>query len=345
MPLAAAGALPLAVTDMLHDILCLPANEVCRMQLVCRTWRSPTSDPHIARVHSTRRPAPHVIVIRHHDEDEVVADHEVRVVDLHGKVIKWRRIRRPIGRLMIVHGDLLCASHGWGLTCVVDMVAGAVPDVAAEHRKKVNSATPHCVLGHVPATGEYKVAAADVRGLILGGIVGDAGRWRWRPCPPVTLGIKPGSSSWNVAVVAGLACFLADEIDVEADRLAIFDLATEEWKPATLQEPLTCGADRLLASMDDEDEDDELIMQLIMTLIMPPYRPLVLLHRKHCQLARLGESSVVLYYNVKNGSMELWFLEDMKNDTTARWSKRYTLQCTLFGNDESLHYNYYPLRF
>jgi hypothetical protein len=29
-------------------------------------------------------------------------------------------------------------------------------------------------------------------------------------------------------VVAGLAYFLADELDVEADRLAVFDLAMEE---------------------------------------------------------------------------------------------------------------------
>jgi hypothetical protein len=29
--------------------------------------------------------------------------------------------------------------------------------------------------------------------------------------------------------------FLADELDVEADRLAVFDLATEEWKLATLR--------------------------------------------------------------------------------------------------------------
>jgi hypothetical protein len=46
-------------------------------------------------------------------------------------------------------------------------------------------------------------------------------------------------------VVAGLAYFLADELDVEANRLAIFDLATDEWKLATIK-TLT------RASMDDE---------------------------------------------------------------------------------------------
>jgi len=42
-----------------------------------------------------------------------------------------------------------------------------------------------------------------------------------------------------VQVVAGLVYFLADELNMEADRLAMFDLATEEWKPAMLQRPLT----------------------------------------------------------------------------------------------------------
>jgi hypothetical protein len=66
--------------------------------------------------------------------------------------------------------------------------------------------------------------------------------------------------------------------------------------------------------MDDEEEDDK--------LIMPPFRPLILLRRKHCQLTKLSESLVVLYFNVKNGLTELWFLEDMEDDTTGRWSKR-----------------------
>jgi hypothetical protein len=79
------------------------------------------------------------------------------------------------------------------------------------------------------------------------------------------------------------------ELDVDADRLAVFDLATEEWKLATLR-ALTSS---LLASMDDEEEDDK--------LIMPPYRSLILLRRKHCQLPSLDESLVVLYFNVKNG--------------------------------------------
>jgi hypothetical protein len=42
-----------------------------------------------------------------------------------------------------------------------------------------------------------------------------------------------------VAVVAGLAYFLVcwgreDEHNMEADSIAVFDMAAEEWKPATL---------------------------------------------------------------------------------------------------------------
>ena len=69
-----------------------------------------------------------------------------------------------------------------------------------------------------------------------------------------------------------------------------------------------------------------------------PYCPPLLW--THFQLARLGESSVVLYYNVKKGSTELWFLEDMEDDTTARWSKQHTLQRTPFGDAESPLYHY-----
>nr|CAB3455992.1 unnamed protein product [Digitaria exilis] len=55
-PLAAAndGALP---TDVLRDVLlCLPADEPCRLRLVCRSRRSLTTDPIFAKAHSFRHP-------------------------------------------------------------------------------------------------------------------------------------------------------------------------------------------------------------------------------------------------------------------------------------------------
>ncbi|CAN6339100.1 unnamed protein product [Urochloa humidicola] len=50
-PLAGAnyGVLPV---DVLYDILlCLPAKELCRLRLVCQSWRSLTSDPLFAKAH------------------------------------------------------------------------------------------------------------------------------------------------------------------------------------------------------------------------------------------------------------------------------------------------------
>ncbi|CAD6269467.1 unnamed protein product [Miscanthus lutarioriparius] len=309
MELAAAGAPHLAVvanygalpTYVLHDIqLRLPADKVCRLRLVCRSWRSLTSDPLFAAAHASRHP--HVIVVSHHvgNHDEA----EVRAVDLHDNVIKRRRIRLPanrhaLGRLS-VHGDLLCASHGCGLACVVDMVTGAVvADVDSEHQRKVNTTKPQCFIGHVPSTAEYKVlriqvdyssVTCDV--VTLGGGGGGTLRWRRRPQPPVSLSIEPSSGLGDMAVVAGFAYFLVlpgpqDELSViSQDSIAVFDLLTEEWKPETLQGPLSSRG----RSKDDEEEDDEPMPVL--------FRRRCLLRRKRFQLARLGENLVTLYCNV-----------------------------------------------
>ena len=48
------GLLP---TDVLYEVLLrLPAKELCRLRLVCRAWRSLTSDPGFARAHASRHP-------------------------------------------------------------------------------------------------------------------------------------------------------------------------------------------------------------------------------------------------------------------------------------------------
>ncbi|CAL4897516.1 unnamed protein product [Urochloa decumbens] len=110
------GAPPLAVAanycalpaDVLYDILLrLPAKEICRLRLVCRSWQSLTSDPIFARAHS-RRHRPHVVVLG-------FRSHEVDVVDLHGSVVKRIPIGHHAGEVLSTHSDLLCVSHGWGL--------------------------------------------------------------------------------------------------------------------------------------------------------------------------------------------------------------------------------------
>ncbi|OEL15207.1 hypothetical protein BAE44_0023774 [Dichanthelium oligosanthes] len=44
-------------TDVLYEVLLrLPANVLCRIRLVCWSWRSLTSDPGFARAHASRHP-------------------------------------------------------------------------------------------------------------------------------------------------------------------------------------------------------------------------------------------------------------------------------------------------
>ncbi|CAN6165479.1 unnamed protein product [Urochloa humidicola] len=48
------GVLP---TDVLYEVLLhLPVDILCRFRLVCRSWRSLTSDPTFAKAHSFRHP-------------------------------------------------------------------------------------------------------------------------------------------------------------------------------------------------------------------------------------------------------------------------------------------------
>lgn len=313
------------------------------MKAWIKTWIEPT----LAKLRVSRQQAQLVIVVRHHDEEEAI---EVRAVDKHGNIVKSIRIQQPIDGPLSMHGDLICASHGWGMTSVVDMVTGAIADVGVNHRKKVNKATPYCVLGHVPATREDKVLRIQADCLsrrrrqmcevvTLGG-AGEAGRWRRRTPPPATLSVKPGSSSWNVAVVAGLAYFLVcwgweDELNMDADDIAVFDLATEEWKPATLQGPMSSS---LLAGT-----DEDVHIKPYNRRRHPPFDRWYSLEslRKRFQLARLGDSLVVVYCNVEETSTELWFLEDMDDETAPRWSRRYTLECTPFELDKASSYKYF----
>ncbi|CAN6357192.1 unnamed protein product [Urochloa humidicola] len=143
------GALP---TDVLYDVLLrLPVKELCRLRLVCRSWRSLTSDPLFARAHSRHHP-PHAIVLG-------FQSHEVDVIDLHSSIVV-KRIplgHRP-GEVLSTHGDNVCISHGWGLAYVLNLTTGAVvADIDVESSSKVNAEKPRCVMGHVPSTGDYKL--------------------------------------------------------------------------------------------------------------------------------------------------------------------------------------------
>ncbi|KAL6638457.1 hypothetical protein ACP70R_023952 [Stipagrostis hirtigluma subsp. patula] len=104
-PLAVAshGVLPL---DVLFDVLLrLPADELCRLRLVCRSWRSLTSDPLFVKAHSSRHP--HVVAI------DRLNRRQVHVLDLSGNIV--RRIRLDqLGDNPNIPLDLLCVSLFWG---------------------------------------------------------------------------------------------------------------------------------------------------------------------------------------------------------------------------------------
>nr|CAB3454817.1 unnamed protein product [Digitaria exilis] len=78
-PLAANdGVLP---TDVLREILLrVPAMALCRLRLVCRSWRSLTSDPRFATAHTARHP---LLVGLEYGLDEI------HVIDLYsGSIVK-----------------------------------------------------------------------------------------------------------------------------------------------------------------------------------------------------------------------------------------------------------------
>ncbi|CAL4904859.1 unnamed protein product [Urochloa decumbens] len=327
-PLAVAaanyGVLPV---DVLYDVLLrLPAKELCRLRLVCRSWRSLTSDPLFAKAHSRRHP-PHAVVLSYESN-------EVQVVDLHGHFVK----RIPIGQqlsamVLTTQGDLACVSHGWGLAYVLSLATGAViADTGIESRSKVNAEKPMCVLGRVPSTGEYKLLriqshtrSYNNRCVVTTSqtceVMTLGRRWRKRPRPPALL------SCWSVAVViAGLAYFLtnAEEVAEQPDSIAVFDMATEKWKPTTIQGPLSSSNIILSASSGEE---------------VVVYPTIVL--RKQFRLARLNERLVTLYCNLEECATELWILVDMEE---SLWTKLYTLQGTQLEDKFYLHYRYhYPL--
>ncbi|CAL4897519.1 unnamed protein product [Urochloa decumbens] len=315
------SALP---TDVLYDVLLrLPAKELCRLRVVCRSWQSLTSDQLFARAHSRRHP-PHAVVLG-------FRSNEVDVVDLHGRVVKRIPIGHRRGKVLSTHGDLLCVSHGWGLAYLLNLTTGAVvADITVESRSKVNRDKPMCIMGYVPSTGEYKLLriqspsrddynncmfvtpSQTCQIMTLGGGGGrNRPRWWSRPRPPALL-----SCESVAVVVAGVAYFLLQPEGGEAkpDSIALFNMATEKWKPTTIQGPLSSS--------------------IILSGEEVMYHTL---YRKQFRLARLNERLVTVYCNFDESSTELWLLEDMDESI---WIKQYTLHGTqLFWDELNIRYH------
>lgn len=91
--------------DILYEVLLrLPANVLCRLCLICRSWRSLTSDPSFARAHSC-----HLLIAGLHAERG-----EVHIADLSGNIIKRIRISSSSSSFnddLSTHLDTICVSR------------------------------------------------------------------------------------------------------------------------------------------------------------------------------------------------------------------------------------------
>ncbi|KAF8776534.1 hypothetical protein HU200_003249 [Digitaria exilis] len=301
-PFANAGVLPV---DILPEVLLrLPADELCRLRLVCRSWRSLTSNKLFAKEHSSC----HRYVLALHSMEP----HEIHVLDMHGNIVKKIRLATGYGDVdRSSQLDLvpIIGSSSSSPTQVLDLATGAavvlrgVSDVITSCQKARGPTFPRYLLGQVSSTREYKMLCV-VHSYAQGYVslvqschvmtLGDT-TWRVAPQPPITL----ASVSWKMVGVDGVAFFLGSEhcVGIEVDSVAMFDFGTEEWRPNTLIGPLT--------SLVDSTGHHNLIY-----------------HGNRLHLSQLRGCLVMVHKNDQDSSTDLWFLEDINK---SLWTKRYSM--------------------
>ncbi|CAL4939484.1 unnamed protein product [Urochloa decumbens] len=297
------GALP---ADVLYEILLrVPAKPLCRLRLVCRSWRSLTSDPRFAGAHSSRHPM--IAGLCAHG-----IQGEIQIVDLRSGNIDKRIYGFGLELRDLdftTQGDLICASSvimkGWKRDCIIDPTMGSTTILPTSGMDAYFSV---CILGHVPSTWEYKVLrvgafipSTNRRPCQIITLIGGAQRWRARSDPSL-----PVSIHRHTPVVAGVVYFLLDRFSVrdfpnaKNDDIVAFDLATEEWRSATIQGPFsTClvNANGEIAHSPTMD---------------------------YLELAKLNNFLVTIHHNEQDHSMDIWFLVDMDK---SHWTKRYAIPC------------------
>ncbi|TVU15692.1 hypothetical protein EJB05_39227, partial [Eragrostis curvula] len=309
-PVANYGVLP---RDMLYNILLLlPADVLCRFRLVCKPWRSLTSDSVFIKAHASRHP---LLVGTGHSSGEI------HVVDFAGNIVKKicpSQLTSNLQRLFDSLGsrdhntqlDLFCveAPHSFA---VLNLATGTVAaNVLIERWGRRYPDAPTSIVGYVPSTGEYKVLrihhqsfsqygrghAQACEVIALGGKGKGAGTWRLRCNGSVVVDTR----SRHAAVVGGVAYFLVDLIacaNVRPDSIACFDFTTEAWRPELLPGPLSS----LNLTIDEATVHNG---------------------TRAFRLAALGGYLVTVDYNLLNRSTDLWFLENMDKPL---WTKRYPI--------------------
>ncbi|TVU38158.1 hypothetical protein EJB05_11512, partial [Eragrostis curvula] len=148
-PLANDGVLP---TDLLTEAL-------CRLRVVCRSWRSLTSNPCFASAHSSRHP---LFAGRFYVEDQEKYEFEIHIFDMFGNTVKRRMcgLGDDLAAHLSTQADLLCVKRqtkrvGEGQDLLLNPATGAV-HVLPGVRSSSRCVDAKCFLGHVPSTGEYK---------------------------------------------------------------------------------------------------------------------------------------------------------------------------------------------
>ncbi|CAL4888656.1 unnamed protein product [Urochloa decumbens] len=236
--------------DTLYEILLrLPARDLCRLRAVCRPWRRLLSDPHFIAAHAGRHPEP--LVVGGCDtfprNDGIICD----VMDLSGRVVKSVR-GTDDEWVTSIHLNFVCISTGRRFR-LLNLATGAIfalPEELTEehaaHERDTCRFHAEAAFGQVPSTGVYKVLRVldrlsnDHEGQLYEVITlngSSHAQWRGKKPPPYTVRF----SLWKIVVVNGIVYFFSSEVqaqDAELDRIASFDLETEEWR-ASLRGPLS----------------------------------------------------------------------------------------------------------
>jgi len=83
-------------------LLRVPAKALCRLRLVCRAWRSLTSDPRFARAHSARHPVLVALMLG--------GDAGIHILDLSGDIVKRIRGLGDLSSYLTTHAGPVCVS-------------------------------------------------------------------------------------------------------------------------------------------------------------------------------------------------------------------------------------------
>ncbi|TVU38153.1 hypothetical protein EJB05_11507, partial [Eragrostis curvula] len=145
------GVLP---TDLLTEVLLrVPAKALCRFHLVCRSWRSLTSDPYFARAHSSRHP---LFVCCSNTKD--LEECEVHILDMFGRIVKRMRRLGELDIHLTTQADLVCVKKRVAWTERQDLLLNpATGEIHVLPDERMSNEVRTSYLGCVPSTGEYKV--------------------------------------------------------------------------------------------------------------------------------------------------------------------------------------------